>query len=323
VNNGFDNSEDKAVTGGQPIKGTSNRSRNYPKFQRERPILPETSTKEPKRSSLKAKSDSSLGDIRSIWPKIVEYTGLSEYESKVYLSLISLGNAGARKLSLHCDVPRTKVYGTLKKLIDYGLVVEIPGSPKQFAPSNPNEAFNTILNLTKKKAMDFDTVVQTLIKTHEKNKEETGPQKKLIWYLNENDEIKGKCSEIIRQSEEELIILTSEDGLGVLFNSAHRLLDEVQEEGVEVKLYSPLDPKHNPLARELSYIFQVKQVEVETPLLFINSDHKRFLLAKIAPQINEAPFESAIFSDDTTLLQLVSLLLVDGKKKALLKSLQI
>lgn len=170
--------------------------------------------------------------------------------------------------------------------------------------------------------MDFDTVVQTLIKTHEKNKEETGPQKKLIWYLNENDEIKGKCSEIIRQSEEELIILTNEDGLGVLFNLAHRLLDEVQEEGVEVKLYSPLDPKHNPLARELSYIFQVKQVEVETPLLFINSDHKRFLLAKIAPQINEAPFESAIFSDDATLLQLVSLL-VDSKKKVLLKSLQL
>jgi hypothetical protein len=54
-------------------------------------------------------------DLISMWPKIVEYIGLSEYESKVYLSLISLGTAGARKLSLNCDVPRTKVYGTLKK----------------------------------------------------------------------------------------------------------------------------------------------------------------------------------------------------------------
>lgn len=102
MNNGFDNSEDKAVTGGQPIKGTSNRSRNYPKFPRERPILPETSTKEPKRSSLKAKSDSSLGDIRSIWPKIVEYTGLSEYESKVYLSLlVLLVRPGSEDLARH------------------------------------------------------------------------------------------------------------------------------------------------------------------------------------------------------------------------------
>jgi len=104
VNNGFDSSEDEAVTRGQPIKGTSNRSRNYPKFPRERPILPETSTKEPKRSSLKAKSDSSLGDVRSIWPKIVEYTGLSEYESKVYLSLlVLLVRPGVESLARHAS----------------------------------------------------------------------------------------------------------------------------------------------------------------------------------------------------------------------------
>jgi hypothetical protein len=51
-------------------------------------------------------------DIISIWPKIVEYIGLSEYEPKVYLSLINLGTAGARKLSLNCDVPRTKTSTT-------------------------------------------------------------------------------------------------------------------------------------------------------------------------------------------------------------------
>jgi hypothetical protein len=50
-------------------------------------------------------------DLLQIWPKIVEYIGLSEYESKVYLSLVNMGVSGARKLSLNCDVPRTKVYG--------------------------------------------------------------------------------------------------------------------------------------------------------------------------------------------------------------------
>jgi len=70
-----------------------------------------------------SKETRSIAEILSIWPKIVEYTGLSEYEAKVYLSLVGLGNSGARKLSLFCDVPRTKVYGTLKRLIDYGLVV--------------------------------------------------------------------------------------------------------------------------------------------------------------------------------------------------------
>ncbi|HUV34906.1 MAG TPA: helix-turn-helix domain-containing protein [Candidatus Desulfaltia sp.] len=260
-------------------------------------------------------------DLLQIWPRIVEYIGLSEYESKVYLSLINLGTVSVRKLSINCNVPRTKVYGTLKKLIDYDLVVEIPGHPKQFSPSNPGESFNTILNITKEKATDFDNIIKKLNEVHEKRKEKLGPEKKLIWFLDKEHNIKGKCNEIIRQSEEELNIITTEDGLEILFNAAHRLLDEMLESGVEIKLYSPLDPKVNPLARELSYIYQVKQVEVETPILFINSDNKRFILAKLAPRGAEKPIESAMFTEDKDLLDLVHLLLVDGKKQ-LLKTLQ-
>ncbi|MFH0849515.1 MAG: helix-turn-helix domain-containing protein [Candidatus Bathyarchaeota archaeon] len=260
-------------------------------------------------------------DLLQIWPRIVEYIGLSEYESKVYLSLINLGTVSVRKLSINCNVPRTKVYGTLKKLIDYDLVVEIPGHPKQFSPANPGESFNTILNITKEKATDFDSIIKKLNEVHEKRKEKLGPEKKLIWFLDKEHNIKGKCNEIIRQSEEELNILTTEDGLEILFNAAHRLLDEMLESGVKIKLYSPLDPKVNPLARELSYIYQVKQVEVETPILFINSDNKRFILAKLAPRGAEKPIESAMFTEDTDLLDLVHLLLVDGKKQ-LLKTLQ-
>ena len=261
-------------------------------------------------------------DLISMWPKIVEYIGLSEYESKVYLSLISLGTAGARKLSLNCDVPRTKVYGTLKKLIDYGLVNEIPGAPKQFSPASPEECFNTLLSLTKEKTLDFDIIIQKLEKTHEKHKEQKGPRKKIIWYLNSADDIKGKCSEILRQSEDELIIITNADGLEILFNAAHRILDEIQEKGVAIKLYSPLDPKTNPLARELSYIFQVKKIEINTPILFINSDQKRFLLARLAERGSETPFEAAMFSNDTQLLTLICLLMVNSKEKTLLSMLK-
>ncbi len=262
-------------------------------------------------------------DLVSIWPKIVEYIGLSEYESKVYLSLINLGTAGARKLSLNCDVPRTKVYGTLKKLIDYGLVVEIPGTPKQFAPSHPGESFKAILNITKEKAMDFDLIIKHLETIHEKHKEDTGPKKKLVWFLEQDLDIKGKCNEIIRQSEEALTIVTTDDGLEILFNAAHRLLDEMLENGVEIKLYSPLDPRVNPLARELSYIYQVKKVEVNTPILFINSDNKRFILAKLTPRGSENPFESAMFTEDGELLDLICLLLVNGHKEILLKALNL
>jgi sugar-specific transcriptional regulator TrmB len=307
----------KGVSRKKRREGTSTTNNDHQTTHRERPDLYNRN----KRSRFKDKKKYS--DLVSIWPKIVEYIGLSEYESKVYLSLINLGTAGARKLSLNCDVPRTKVYGTLKKLIDYGLVVEIPGTPKQFAPSNPGESFNTILNITKEKATDFDSIIKHLENVHEKHKEDAGPQKKLVWFLDQDHDIKGKCNEIIRQSEESLTIVTTEDGLEILFNAAHRLLDEMLENGVEIKLYSPLDPRVNPLARELSYIYQVKKVAVNTPILFINSDNKRFILAKLAPRGSEKPFESAMFTEDIELLDLICLLLVNGHKEILLKTLNL
>ncbi len=307
----------KGVSRKKRREGTSTTNNDHQTTHRERPDLYNRN----KRSRFKDKKKYS--DLVSIWPKIVEYIGLSEYESKVYLSLINLGTAGARKLSLNCDVPRTKVYGTLKKLIDYGLVVEIPGTPKQFAPSNPGESFNTILNITKEKATDFDSIIKHLENVHEKHKEDAGPQKKLVWFLDQDHDIKGKCNEIIRQSEESLTIVTTEDGLEILFNAAHRLLDEMLENGVEIKLYSPLDPRVNPLARELSYIYQVKKVAVNTPILFINSDNERFILAKLAPRGSEKPFESAMFTEDIELLDLICLLLVNGHKEILLKTLNL
>ncbi len=305
----------KGVTRKKPDKGTSTRNSDYINSQRERIKV----SREIERRGKYPKKTRGM-DLLQIWPKIVEYIGLSEYESKVYLSLINLGVACARKLSLNCDVPRTKVYGTLKKLIDYGLVLEIPGSPKQFAPSNPRDSFNTILNITKEKAEDFTQIIDELENIHVKNKDIGGPKKKLIWFLEQEDNIRAKCSEVIRQSTEELSIITTEDGLEIIFNSAHRLLDEIQENGVEIKLYSPLDPKVNPLARELSYIFQVKKVEVETPIMFINSDNTRFLLARLAPRGAEHPFESAMFTEDDDLLGLLHLLLVNSNKKLLIQS---
>ncbi len=206
----------------------------------------------------------------------------------------------------------------MKKLIEYGLVVEIPGAPKKFSPSNPGESFEVILNITREKTEGFSSIIEKLEYLHSEHSEDVGPQKKLVWYLNPDEDIRGKCSEIIRQSEHELTIITTEDGLEILFNSFHRLLDEIQENGVEIKLNSPLDPKINPLARELSYIFQIQKVNVKTPILFINSDNRRFLLAQIAVRGSEQPFLSAMFTEDKELLELIHLLLLNSYNKMLL-----
>jgi sugar-specific transcriptional regulator TrmB len=246
-------------------------------------------------------------DLLKYWPKIVDYTGLSEYEAKVYLSLLVMGTSGARKLSLNCEVPRTKVYGTLRKLIDNGLAVEIPGSPKKFSPANPEDSFNTLLTVVKNRAIEFNSVVETLTETHQRSKVRSYPKKKIIWYIDGEEETEEKCMEIIRKSKKSLTILTNKGGLGLLFNSAHRLLDEIHERGIQVSLYSPLDPGTSSLARELSYIVQVRKVDFGAQIIFINSDDEKFLVARISSQENNMyRFEDAFFSKDEVLLSILS-----------------
>jgi len=256
-----------------------------------------------------------IDDLLAIWPKIVDYTGLSEYESKVYLSLLILGSSGARRLSLHCRVPRTKVYGTLRKLIDNGLVVEIPGSPKVFTPSNPAEAFEALLDDFRRRALDFDAVLQALTRTHEIKRDEARPRKKIVWYIEEEGETKRKCLEMIGRSQRSLKILTNEDGLGLLFNSAHRLLDENNDRGIRVTLYSPLDPRTSSLARELSYVVQINKVDFTAPVIFINSDDEQFLLARITSREGAYLFNDSIFSRDEELLALLSIIFLEPERR--------
>jgi len=256
-----------------------------------------------------------IDNLLATWPKIVDYTSLSEYESKVYLSLLILGSSGARRLSLHCRVPRTKVYGTLRKLIDNGLVVEIPGSPKSFTPSNPAEAFEALLDDFRRRAMDFDAVLQALTRTHEKKRDEARPRKKIVWYIEEEGETKRKCLEMIGRSQRSLTILTNEDGLGLLFNSAHRLLDENNDRGIRVTLHSPLDPRISSLARELSYVVQINKVDFTAPIIFINSDDEQFLLARIASKEGAYFFENSIFSGEEEILALLSMTLLEPERR--------
>ena len=67
----------------------------------------------------------------------------------------------------------------------------------------------------------------------------------------------------------------------------------------------------------------MEKVEVETPILFIKSDGRRFILAELYEQINNSHLISAIFSDDPILLSMITLLLNDGKKGAILKPLSL
>ncbi len=158
------------------------------------------------------------------WKKLCEYAGLSDYEAKVYVSLVEAGAAKARKISAMCGVPRTKVYSVLKKLTDMGLVVEIPEDPKKFAPKAPKEAFESYLNSYQSKAKNLFLVVSTLEKSFKETKDRNVPQKTDLWIIQGRQEILQKIREMLSKAKSTIKIVTNENGSILLYKAFNRLL---------------------------------------------------------------------------------------------------
>jgi len=122
----------------------------------------------------------------STWQRLCEYLGLSEYEARVYVTLIESGRANARILSVMSGVPRTKVYSVLKKLIDINLVVEIPEEPRKFAPTPPEIALKSYLKSYQNLVENLVSVVTSLEETFRRAKREEKLQRGSYGLLRED-----------------------------------------------------------------------------------------------------------------------------------------
>ena len=73
--------------------------------------------------------------------KMREEIGLSEYEAKVYLTLITARALEPRKISVVTGIPESIVHAALGKLTDMGLVIEIKREPARYVPKPPAQVF--------------------------------------------------------------------------------------------------------------------------------------------------------------------------------------
>lgn len=68
--------------------------------------------------------------------------GFTVYEAKAYLALLEQGPSTASVISRKSKVPQGKIYETLNKLIDKGIVIEKLLDPKKYEALKPEEAFH-------------------------------------------------------------------------------------------------------------------------------------------------------------------------------------
>ena len=101
-----------------------------------------------------------MSELSKMAEKLKEI-GLTEYEAKVYLTLLTKGSLQGGELALSSGVPRTKVYEAVKGLIKKGLI-EAYGRPRRFsAVSNP-EPFETIIEQEERRFRELKSLINDI-----------------------------------------------------------------------------------------------------------------------------------------------------------------
>ena len=91
--------------------------------------------------------------------------GFAEYESKCYLSLFEKEALSVNEITNLTGVPRSSIYGVMKKLLTKGLCVALPGKVTKYVAANPDSLKDNLLESideSKKIVEDLTSNLETL-----------------------------------------------------------------------------------------------------------------------------------------------------------------
>ncbi len=189
---------------------------------------------------------------------LLQGIGLTEYESRVYVALISLGRARAKEISDITSIAYPKVYDVLASLKQKGFVEEELRRPRVYRPVDPSRA---IRNYVEERISLLKSRAEQLIDVLAVRYRELGGGKGEAFVIQSKRGILDKLRDLILKAKKEVLI--SAPNFDVLSVKALLLdLNAARRKGVEVKiLTSPLTPRV-----EVEKVLEVADIRIKEGL---------------------------------------------------------
>ena len=142
-------------------------------------------------------------DLQEITSEELEIFGLSSYESRVYLSLLSSGIRTAKEVSTESKIPFGRVYDVLSSLEDKGLIDKQESRPKKFVAKDPKSSLNNLLTI---KSLELESITQkaALVEERLANLHTVKPEESLFWSVALGKKAIGQYIEKISEAKKEL-----------------------------------------------------------------------------------------------------------------------
>jgi sugar-specific transcriptional regulator TrmB len=164
----------------------------------------------------------------------LEEFGLSKYEAKAYLTMIDKGSLAASEIAYYSNLPRTKVYPTLKKLEKKKLSAISQKKPLICSAIPPEEAFGEIVELHERRLKNMKKIVDKLRRINEEGQNPTGSEERRYLVIDPKSALE-KVGNLIASSKSSVSAILDVWGIRLISQCKLSLIRAVTN-GIKIRL---------------------------------------------------------------------------------------
>ena len=168
----------------------------------------------------------------------LEELGLSRYEARAYVALITKGTMSAGDLAFYSEIPRAKIYSTMKKLASKNLAITSNTKSAMVCTAvRPEDAFDGIIHEQIQKVTAMNALVADLKNISEMNRRAGDSEEKRYMQIGTGS-VLPKLQEMTISAEASITITADDGGLGLLSGCRDQLL-AAQKKDVRIRCVIP------------------------------------------------------------------------------------
>ncbi len=155
----------------------------------------------------------------------LEALGFSLNESRAYVALLQESPATGYEVGVRAQIPRSAVYGVLRRLVKAGAARAIAGSPERFAPASPNDVLQLLRKRFDASTIALENAAQSL---------DAQPEAPDAYSVRGYERVMEEAERLVRAAEKQLVMSGWPRELGTLAAELKR----AQKRGVYVVVFS-------------------------------------------------------------------------------------
>ncbi len=225
-------------------------------------------------------SDELLKKLRSAF-------NLNIYEVKVWVALLSKGVATAGELSDMSNVPRSRSYDVLESLEKKGFIIMKLGRPIKYLAVKPEEIVKRVKKSLQDKVEEEIKVVDNIQNTDTfkelnllfKNGIDNVDPSTIAGSFKGRDNVYDHLTQLINNAQNEVIIVTSSDGVIRKLEHLKSTLKKLKTKGVSVKVAAPLNnEKIKEVVEEFKDLCKIKNIDMNARFVIVDNKDILFMV---------------------------------------------